>query len=248
MSQVLEFNEIEKNNLKFNKENSTNHVENNDLKLNKENFANQVATNDLTLINEESGNEDVSNRNEVLNNDQIHTELSKIQFGFVFLGLCFAMFMAALDQTIVTTALPKIIIDLASVDKIVWVGTAYLLTATSFQPTYGKLADIFGRKITFLTAMVLFELGSILCGTSSSMNMLITSRAVAGLGGGGIFGTVLIILTDIVSVKDRGKYQGFVGAVFIIASITSPIIGGLFTDNDNLGWRWAFYINVPIGA
>ncbi|CAG8683471.1 14200_t:CDS:2 [Cetraspora pellucida] len=221
MPQVLESNDIEKN----------------DLKLNKENSINQAETNDLTLVNEESEHEDISNRNEVVDNDQIHTELSKIQFSVVFLGLCCAMFMAALDQTIVTTALPKIVIDLASVDKIVWVGTAYLLTATSFQPAYGKLADIFGRKITFLAAMLIFELGSILCGVSFSMNMLIISRSVAGLGGGGIFGTALIILTDIVSVKDRGKYQGIIGAVFIIASIISPIIGGLFTDNDNLGWR-----------
>ncbi|RIB20460.1 major facilitator superfamily domain-containing protein [Gigaspora rosea] len=206
----------------------------------------EVKTNGLTHVKAKSDYEDIS-VNDNIDNDEIHTKLTEFQFFFVFLGLCFAMFMAALDQTVVTTAIPKIVIDLNSVDKIVWIGTAYLLTATSFQPVYGKLADIFGRKITFLIAMLLFELGSILCGVSSTMIMLIISRSVAGLGGGGIFGMVLIILADIVSVKDRGKYQGIIGAVFIIASIISPVIGGLFTDNNNLGWRWAFYINVPIG-
>ncbi|CAG8579529.1 27840_t:CDS:10 [Gigaspora margarita] len=234
MSQDLESNNIEKNDI--NKENSANQVLE----------SNEVKTNGLTHVKAKSDYEDIS-VNDNIDNDEIHTKLTEFQFFFVFLGLCFAMFMAALDQTVVTTALPKIVIDLNSVDKIVWIGTAYLLTATSFQPVYGKLADIFGRKITFLVAMLLFELGSILCGVSSTMIMLIISRSVAGLGGGGIFGMVLIILADIVSVKDRGKYQGIIGAVFIIASIISPVIGGLFTDNNNLGWRWAFYINVPIG-
>ncbi|CAG8670089.1 4834_t:CDS:2 [Dentiscutata erythropus] len=236
MPQDLESNKLEKNDIKLNENSASQVLESND-----------IETNGLTFIKEKSGHEGITNASEI-DDDQVYTELTQLQFFFVFLGLCFAMFMAALDQTIVTTALPKIVIDLASVEKIVWVGTAYLLTATSFQPAYGKLADIFGRKITFLAAMLLFELGSILCGVSSTMDMLIISRSIAGLGGGGIFGIVLIILADIVSVKDRGKFQGYIGAVFIIASIISPVIGGLFTDNNNLSWRWAFYINVPIGV
>nr|KAJ3418023.1 hypothetical protein HK105_000462 [Polyrhizophydium stewartii] len=157
-----------------------------------------------------------------------------------------AVFLASLDQTIVSVAIPAVAKDFKSLDQIAWIGTAFFLTSTAFIPTYGKLADIFGRKVVFLTAVVVFEIGSILCGASTNMNMLIVSRAVAGLGGGGIFSLAIIIISDLAPLKDRAKYQGIIGACFGLASVAGPLLGGLFTDK--LSWRWNFYINVPLGA
>ncbi|KAG9294608.1 hypothetical protein G9A89_008087 [Geosiphon pyriformis] len=173
-------------------------------------------------------------------------QLGKGQFTLVLIGLAFGVFLAALDLTIVATALPKIASDFNSLNQIAWVVTAYLLTTTAFQPTYGKMSDIFGRKAAFLFAILTFELGSLLCGIAPNIISMILFRAIAGIGGGGIFSMTMIIISDIVSLKDRGKYQGIIGACFGIASLVGPLAGGAFTDH--LTWRWCFFINLPFGV
>src|SRR3954463_6274570 len=156
------------------------------------------------------------------------------------------MLLAALDQTIVATALPTVVGDLGGLRHLSWVVTAYILTSTISLPLWGKISDLKGRKRIFQLAILIFLGGSILSGLAQNMPQLILFRALQGIGGGGLMGTGQAIIGDIVSPRDRGKYQGYLGAVFAFASVVGPLLGGFFVDN--LSWRWVFYINIPVGV
>ncbi|MBW6506473.1 MAG: MFS transporter [Rhodobacteraceae bacterium] len=163
----------------------------------------------------------------------------------ILAAIAIMLLLASLDQTIVSTALPTIVADLGGIDHLSWVVTAYLLTSTVVAPLYGKLGDLYGRKLMMQVSVVLFLLGSALAGQATSMLFLIGARGLQGLGGGGLFVLALTVIADVVPPRERGKIQGLFGAVFSISSIAGPLIGGYFTEA--LSWRWIFYVNLPLG-
>ncbi len=168
------------------------------------------------------------------------------QIQVVLIGLMAGSFLAALDQTIVATALPRIVGDFGGVDQLAWIASIYLLTSTAAMPIVGKLSDLYGRRLLFQISIVVFMLGSLMAGGSQTMGQLIASRAVQGFGAGGLIVLNFGVLADIVAPRERGRYQGYVASVWAVAAVIGPLLGGFFVDN--LTWRWIFFVNLPIGV
>jgi EmrB/QacA subfamily drug resistance transporter len=171
--------------------------------------------------------------------------LSHRQILIVLCGVMAGMLLFALDQGIVGTALPRIVSELGGLNQLSWVVTAYLLTSTASTPLWGKISDLYGRRLIFQVAIVIFLIGSALSGLSQNMPQLILFRALQGVGGGGLFAIALSIIGDVIPPRERGRYQGYFGAVFGVSSVAGPLLGGWLTDGP--GWRWIFYINIPVG-
>ena len=174
-----------------------------------------------------------------------YTPLPRRQVVLTMGGLMLALFLSSLDQTVVSTAMPRIIADLGGFDRFTWVTTAYLVASTTTVPIVGRLSDLYGRKVFFLSGIVVFLVGSVLAGVSQSMNQLIVFRAIQGIGGGSMMALSFTTVGDLFPPAERGKYQGIVAAVFGLSSVIGPTLGGFITDN--LSWNWIFYVNVPLG-
>src|SRR4051812_11504068 len=176
----------------------------------------------------------------------VNPTLTPRQLWLSFGGLLLAMLLASLDQTIVATALPTIVGDLGGIDQLSWVVTAYMLAATVTIPLWGRVSDLYGRKRLFQAAIVVFLAGSALSGAAQSLGELIAFRALQGLGAGGLMTLAMAIVADIIAPRERGRYQGYIQMVFVLASVAGPLLGGFFADEAS--WRWGFYVNLPIGA
>src|SRR4051795_9255530 len=173
-------------------------------------------------------------------------EVAAPKRNLIFAAILLGMLLAALDQTIVATALPTVVADLGGAGHQSWVVTSYLLASTIVTAIIGKLGDVFGRKVVFQTSVLFFLAGSVLCGLSASMTMLVASRALQGIGGGAIMVTATAVIGEVIPLRERGRYQGALGAVFGVTTVVGPLLGGFFTDH--LSWRWAFWINVPVAV
>lgn len=186
-----------------------------------------------------------------MNTNAPSKEHSHREIMIILAGLMTGLLLAALDQTIVSTALKSIVEDFQGLEHYTWVVTAYLLTSTASTPLYGKISDLYGRRPVFQFAIVTFLLGSLLAGASTNMFQLIATRAIQGLGAGGLMALTFVIIGDIVPPRERGRYQGYFGAVWGLSSVAGPLLGGFFSDHEKIlgitGWRWIFYINLPFG-
>jgi EmrB/QacA subfamily drug resistance transporter len=173
-------------------------------------------------------------------------ELERRALLLIFLALCTGTLLAALNQTILATALPTIVGELGGLDQLSWVVAAYLLTSTASTPLYGKISDIHGRRTVYQAAIGIFVAGSVLCGLAQDMPQLIAARAVQGIGSGGLMALAFAIIGDAVSPRQRGRYVGILGSTFAVASVVGPLLGGFFVDHAS--WRWVFFLNLPLGA
>ena len=178
--------------------------------------------------------------------DAIHVETSARELRLVLSGLMLALTLAALDQNIVATALPRITGEFGGLQHLSWVVTSFIVASTVSAPLYGKLSDLYGRKPAFIASISIFLIGSALCGFAGSMGALIAFRAVQGLGAGGLIVLAQTVIGDLVSPRERGRYQGMFAAVFAACSVAGPLLGGIITEYAS--WRWIFYVNLPVGG
>jgi len=199
----------------------------------------------MNKVSQESTKDEMVVASSSTNQDIDTPRFTRRETLFTMSGVLLVMLLASLDQTIVGTAMPRIITDLQGFDRYAWVTTAYLLTSTVMVPIYGKLSDIFGRKPIFLIGVVLFLIGSALSGASQTMNQLIAFRAFQGLGAAALMPIAIAVIGDLFTPRERGKWQGLTGGVFGLSSILGPTVGGWITDHST--WRWVFYVNLPIG-